>query len=299
MIDAPLIPILEHEATSAFRAVAAHLEDRAADRERYLGTIVRDRFDDADVDRHEFDRRCAEVRSALVENGFHASEDEIAQRACAVFPGTAPSGPRRSGVVAQIALFVATSVGSGVIGNFAYDALKKAFAVRSRLFGGRTRTADPEALLAHLAKAAVIKQCHRHTLPVPRYEDLRTTRWTYGRDGATTTVTSRDGRLHAKVYVGTSAGDPLGGVTVLLRQILGPDGGAWTRDRARQLLTSPAFVEIRSALERLGSEPLDQRGVERSLRMVTSDAVSLHDLAPAVERALRQLRDAAPDRYPN
>jgi hypothetical protein len=33
--------------------------------------------------------------------------------------------------------------------------------------------------------------------------------------------------------------------------------------------------------------------------MVTSDAVSLHDLAPAVERALQQLRDAARDRYPN
>jgi hypothetical protein len=190
-------------------------------------------------------------------------------------------------------------VGSGVIGNFTYDALKKAFAARSRLLGDRNRTADPEALLAHVARAAVIEQCNRHRLPVPPYEDLCTTRWTYGRDGATTTVTSRDKRLHAEVYVGAGAGGSLGGITVLMRQILGPDGGAWARDRARQLLTSPTFVEIQPALERLGSEPLDQRSVGRSLRMVTSDAVSLHDLAPAVEWVLQQLRDSAQDRYPN
>jgi hypothetical protein len=87
-------------------------------------------------------------------------------------------------------------------------------------------SADPEALLAHLARAAVIEQCQRHRFPAPRYEDLRIPHWTYGRDGARTTMTSRDDLLHAEVYVGAAAGGSLGGTTVLRHQILRPDSGA-------------------------------------------------------------------------
>jgi hypothetical protein len=53
---------------------------------------------------------------------------------------------------------------------------------------------------------------------------------------------------------------------------------------------------MRAALEHLHSESLDQRGVEPARRRVTSGALSLRDLALAVEQAMHQLRDAAPDR---
>jgi hypothetical protein len=54
---------------------------------------------------------------------------------------------------------------------------------------------------------------------------------------------------------------------------------------------------MRATLEHLHSESLDQRGVERAhRRLIKSGAVSRHDLVPAVEQAMHQLRDAAPDR---
>ena len=51
-----------------------------------------------------------------------------------------------------------------------------------------------------------------------------------------------------------------------------------------------------AALEHLHSESLGQRGIERPHRRVTSGVASLHDLALAIEKAMHQLREAAPDR---
>jgi len=85
---------------------------------------------------------------------------------------------------------------SGVVGNLAYDLLKKAIPRRHN----REEPVKASDLLRDLALHAVVEQCHRYDLEAPELDDMRI-KWNYTKVGATAHVTCRRSELTAKVVI--------------------------------------------------------------------------------------------------
>ncbi|GIG93373.1 hypothetical protein [Plantactinospora endophytica] len=117
----------------------------------------------------------------------------------------------------ELLLATAVAAATGVVGNFAYDVLKSLAshvlvgrrvraAAAPDLLHGRRATDDERDEFDLLARLAVVRQCRRVSLPVPRLGELRVYNWSRAREGTdhwqqASVRSLRDDSLHAAVWI--------------------------------------------------------------------------------------------------
>ncbi len=106
-----------------------------------------------------------------------------------------------AGPSAQILDSLVEIAAAGIVGNASYDLLKASMrlALQRRKPATRQKAPPPKDLLSAYAVLAVIEQCRRHDLPVPRAADLRVTKWSHDVDSSTAYVRG-GGRRHASLF---------------------------------------------------------------------------------------------------